>query len=249
MVINFEFYLFLATILSGLMWLIHRLLPMKNFLMSIMATVGSLFGVLLLVLVIRSFLAEPFRIPSGSMLPTLEIGDFILVNKFAYGLRLPVFRKQIWDFGKPQHGDVVVFKYPRNPSQDFIKRVVGVAGDTIEYKNKVVYVNGVKVGQEVIGKADEFRSYPAMKLEETLPDRKYEIYVYPTGYTGNGKWEVPSGHYFVMGDNRDNSNDSRVWGFVPETNLIGHAFLVWMHWNLDDFPNVIDFSRIGKSID
>ena len=191
----------------------------------------SFFPVLFLVLMLRSFLFEPFQIPSGSMLPTLKIGDFILVNKFDYGLRLPVLGDTVFEVGGPKRGDVMVFKYPEDPRINFIKRVVGIPGDTVEYRNKVVYVNGeaqtlapvVPNGSLVIPPLTE-------EVTERLDDREHRIWRRMTQGRDFGPIQIPAGQYFVMGDNRDNSNDSRVWGFVDDSLIVGRAFAVWMHW-------------------
>jgi len=191
----------------------------------------SFFPVLFLVLLLRSFLFEPFQIPSGSMLPTLKIGDFILVNKFDYGLRLPVLGKTIYEVGQPSRGDVMVFKYPEDPNINFIKRVVGIPGDTVEYRNKVVYVNGamqtltrvVPDGSLVVPPLTE-------EASEELGDREHRIWRRMTQGRDFPPIQIPEGQYFVMGDNRDNSNDSRVWGFVDDSLIVGRAFAVWMHW-------------------
>ncbi|CAI8393688.1 MAG: signal peptidase I [Litorivicinaceae bacterium] len=191
----------------------------------------SFFPVLFLVLLLRSFLFEPFQIPSGSMLPTLKIGDFILVNKFDYGLRLPVLGKTIYEVGQPSRGDVMVFKYPEDPNINFIKRVVGIPGDTVEYRNKVVYVNGamqtltsvVPDGSLVVPPLTE-------EASEQLGGREHRIWRRMTQGRDFPPIQIPEGQYFVMGDNRDNSNDSRVWGFVDDSLIVGRAFAVWMHW-------------------
>ncbi|MCY4472308.1 MAG: signal peptidase I [Kistimonas sp.] len=195
----------------------------------------SVFPVLLLVLVLRSFLYEPFQIPSGSMEPTLDIGDFILVDKHAYGLRLPVTGTKVLDTGKPERGDVMVFRQPGHPQTNFIKRVVGLPGDRITYRQKTLYINGERVvaeptelppGEHLAGGEDMRllseklgKATHLVKNDMGLPNHQAE-----------GRWQVPPGHYFVMGDNRDRSNDSRFWGFVPEANLVGKAIYIWMHW-------------------
>lgn len=202
----------------------------------------SFFPVLFLVLVLRSFLFEPFQIPSGSMLPTLKIGDFILVNKFDYGLRLPVVGTTVVELGKPERGDVMVFKYPEDPRINFIKRVVAVPGDVVEYRDKVLYINGLELTLTPVA-PDGSLTLPAL-TEEALE---------PLGQDGHRIWRrmtagrdlppvtVPAGQYFVMGDNRDNSNDSRVWGFVDDSLIVGRAFMVWMHWeSLLSIPSFSD---------
>ncbi|MDA8632022.1 signal peptidase I [Litoricolaceae bacterium] len=202
----------------------------------------SFFPVLFLVLILRSFLFEPFQIPSGSMLPTLKIGDFILVNKFDYGLRLPVLGQTIVEFGEPKRGDVMVFKYPEDTRINFIKRVVGIPGDTVEYRNKVVYVNGEAQTLTVMA-LDGSVMMPALTEEasEQLGDREYRIWRRMTQGRNFGPIQIPEGQYFVMGDNRDNSNDSRVWGFVDDSLIVGRAFAVWMHWeSLLSIPSFSD---------
>ncbi len=209
----------------------------------------SFFPVFLIVLVLRSFLVEPFRIPSGSMMPTLLIGDFILVNKFTYGIRLPITDKKVIELGSPERGDVVVFRFPEDPSTPFIKRVVGLPGDKISYYEKVLYVNGEKVGQELIGTFSVSGSglaHTGASLRiEALGDRSHKILIQPGAPSLEGSKVVPQGHYFVLGDNRDNSRDSRFWGTVPDDHLIGKAFVIWMNW---DWGYGINWSRIGDSI-
>ena len=209
----------------------------------------SFFPVLALVFVLRSFLIEPFQIPSESMVPTLEVGDFIAVNKFTYGIRLPVFRTKILDINQPERGDVVVF-FPPNEERYFIKRLVGLPGDTVEYVDHVLHINGLAIENTLV-RYDEAASRlfgcPAKYgfFEETLGDSKYTTRkcLQPGGYSRQGTWVVPEGHYFMMGDNRDNSHDSRAWAssFVPEENIVGKAFAVWMHW-ADGLPS---FGRAG----
>ena len=212
----------------------------------------SFFPVILIVLVLRSFLIEPFRIPSGSMIPTLKVGDFILVNKFSYGIRLPVIDLKIINVSKPKRGDVVVFRYPKNPSIDYIKRVIGLPGDKVSYIGKNVYVNGKRMVASMIGTYTETKDGmpipSANRLNEDLENNVvHEILIDSTRPSFSGEWLVPEDNYFVMGDNRDNSNDSRFWGTVPEENLVGKAFMVWMNWNFED--GGIEWSRIGNSID
>jgi signal peptidase I len=210
----------------------------------------SFFPVILAVLLLRSFLVEPFRIPSGSMMPTLLVGDFILVNKFAYGIRLPVLNTKVIDIDEPERGDVVVFRYPKDPSVDYIKRVVGLPGDTVSYANKVVYVNGRPAGQVpagvYLGEGSGVSMSGASKRREQLGDVQHDILVMPRTPGVEGRYVVGEGEYFVMGDNRDNSNDSRYWGTVPEENLVGKAFRIWMNW--DSANGGIDWDRIGMKI-
>ena len=210
----------------------------------------SFFPVFLIVLLLRSFLIEPFRIPSGSMMPTLLVGDFILVNKFVYGIRLPVSDYKLFEVSQPERGDVVVFRYPLDPSTPFIKRVVGLPGDRIAYYNKVLYINGQQADQRLLGTYTGHGSGANMTgaslKQETLKPITHPILI-QTGYPSvDGKLVVPEGHYFVLGDNRDNSRDSRYWGTVPEELLIGKAFAVWMNW---DLGNGIDWTRVGTSIE
>ncbi|WP_017430548.1 signal peptidase I [Vreelandella jeotgali] len=191
----------------------------------------SFFPVLLVVLIVRSFIVEPFQIPSGSMRPTLKVGDFILVNKYAYGLRLPVLNTEVLDVGEPERGDVMVFRYPEEPSVNFIKRVVGLPGDHIRYEGKQLYINGEEVTKSLEEKGPD-ASPRQLLLDETLGDTHHALYNNPLDPGPQMREiEVPDGKYFMMGDNRDHSNDSRYWGFVPEENIVGRAFAVWMHWD------------------
>lgn len=207
----------------------------------------SFFPIFVIVLLLRSFLVEPFRIPSGSMIPTLLVGDFILVNKFTYGIRLPVLNWKIIDLDEPQRGDVVVFRYPLDPSTPFIKRVVGLPGDTVRYENKSLYINGEKVTEvpqgSYLGVRSAAQHTGADLFIEQLGEVEHPIIVTPTMPTINGEFKVPAGQYFVLGDNRDNSRDSRFWGYVPDANLIGRAFFIWMNW--DRGP---ELKRIGTTI-
>ena len=219
---------------------------------------AGLFPVILIVFLLRSFLFEPFKIPSGSMIPTLLVGDLILVNKFHYGVRLPVINKKIIDNHDPQRGDVMVFRYPVDPRQDYIKRVVGIPGDEVVFQNQALTINGKPVPLKSLGDfydEDSLRYEP--QFSEALGEGEHKLLVNPKRqayygpdpksfpmhencrYTAEGvSCKVPAGHYFMMGDNRDNSMDSRYWGFVPEANIVGRAFFVWMN-----FGNV---GRIGR---
>jgi signal peptidase I len=204
----------------------------------------SFFPVLLIVLVLRSFLVEPFQIPSGSMIPTLEVGDFILVNKYTYGLRLPVVGTKIVEMNEPERGEVMVF-IPPHDKRYFIKRIVGLPGDTIRYEDKVLSVNGEQILSEVIDSVQiempNGMEQSGVLLNETLGEVQHRTQIVSTPARDGGRnvWVVPEGHYFMMGDNRDNSADSRVWGTVPEENIVGKAFAVWMHkepgWSLPTF--------------
>ena len=223
----------------------------------------SFFPVILTVFFIRSFLVEPFKIPSGSMIPTLQVGDFILVNKFTYGIRLPIVNQKIVQINDPKRGDVMVFHYPENPSVDYIKRVVGVPGDIVEYRDKHLTINGVEQVQVADGDYNYVESglnfVHTEKRIETLGDKKHALLINPdmpnvhlssvADFKGHEncvynedmvRCRVPAGNYFMMGDNRDNSRDSRYWGFVPDNQIVGRAFLVWM--------NFADMKRIGQSI-
>ena len=213
-------------------------------------TCRSFFPILLIVLILRSFVAEPFRIPSGSMMPTLLHGDFILVNKFTYGIRLPVLHAKILDTGAPRRGDVAVFRFPVNPADDYIKRIIGLPGDRIEYRNKTVFVNDRPMRQTSKGVYRGAGSNSVMNgipvFSEDLEEIRHDVMITYPRYNIPIIEVVPENHYFVMGDNRDHSSDSRRWGFVPEENLVGRAFLVWMNW--DFAGKKFDFGRIGKKI-
>jgi len=194
------------------------------------------FPVLALVLVLRSFLVEPFQIPSGSMEPTLIKGDFILVNKFSYGFRLPVLGTKVIEMSNPERGDVMVFIPPHDPRY-FIKRVVGLPGDRIQYRNKRLTINGKLVDEKLIGRYPSNAPKVSVYQEHDYPIQQYN----GIPSRGDGEWLVPQGHYFMMGDNRDNSGDSRFWGFVPDENIVGKAFAVWMHW--ESWTGLPSFSR------
>ncbi len=264
---DFALILFVLSVVTGVLWFYDvfkaRKLRPKGAPDPWWVEYGaSFFTVILPIFLLRSFLVEPFRIPSGSMIPTLQIGDFILVNKYQYGVRLPVINKKIVEVGSPQRGDVFVFRYPQDPSQDYIKRVVGLPGDKIEYINKRLTVNGVEVpvtpvGEYVQGIDAETRL--TEKLGDVThdilnnPDRSDEPGSIPHPFSENCVRSakglictVPAGHYFAMGDNRDNSADSRVWGFVPDENIVGKAFFIWFHIdNILPFPKGVSFDRIG----
>lgn len=252
---DFSFFLLLGTVVTGVIWGGYLLtLKAKGQVSDEVAEpvvvdyARSFFPVLLIVLLLRSFLAEPFRIPSGSMMPTLLVGDFILVNKFTYGIRLPVINKKIIPMGEPKRGDIVVFRFPKNPTVDYIKRVIGVPGDKIAYENKKLTINGQPVGQVPLGRYQGSGQGEDMtgaeQLLENLHGIEHSILVRPDSLPADSVYEVPKGHYFVMGDNRDNSNDGRYWGFVPEGNLVGKAFFIWMSWDWER-SGIIGFDRLG----
>ncbi|MDX1572592.1 MAG: signal peptidase I [Methylophaga sp.] len=252
---SFPAIMVLLVAVTGLIWLVDRLFWAKHRSIDskepvVVEYARSFFPIILLVLVIRSFIAEPFRIPSASMLPTLHIGDFILVNKFSYGIRLPVINNKILDTGSPERGDVAVFRYPQQPEIDYIKRIVGLPGDRIGYFDKTLYINGEPVRQEAIDESTLNSTQISASSElfyEYLDTDKHTIAIETNRPGAEGELVVPEGHYFVMGDNRDNSNDSRVWGPVPESHLVGKAFMIWMSWDWQ--AGGIVWSRLGQGID
>jgi len=273
---NFALILFLLTFVTGILWAVDRLHFRKKRATDApepawVEYAASFFPVLLVVFLLRSFVAEPFKIPSSSMRPTLEVGDFILVNKFAYGLRLPIVEAKFVPLGEPQRGDVVVFRYPVNPSQDFIKRVVGVGGDVVTYQDKKLTVNGRPLPQTRDGTysyLENLRFETLERFKETARNgvgtHEYTIGINPQAapvypqnvrpfpgrenceYNDRGfTCKVPQGQYFMMGDNRDNSDDSRYWGFVPDDHVRGKAFFIWFNW--DDISSLA-FKRVGSGI-
>lgn len=241
-------------------------------------TSKSIFPVIAFVLILRSFIYEPFQIPSGSMMPTLLVGDFILVEKFSYGIKDPVWRSTLKETGKPERGDVAVFKYPENPKIDYIKRIVGLPGDRIVYRNKQLYIQAacaegqspcpeLKAVERVSVNRGEFSQdgTPLLRFKEQIGDVTHDILINPSrpdmiNYYHRQEnvplteFIVPEGQYFAMGDNRDNSTDSRFWGFVPEHNLVGKAVAIWISFEFDrtqaDFlpawiPTGVRFNRVG----
>ncbi|AYH44719.1 signal peptidase I [Azoarcus sp. DN11] len=258
---NFALVLFLLLVATAILWAIDRFYARKRRAPGAptpwwVEYGASFFPVILIVFGLRSFIVEPFKIPSGSMIPTLLVGDFILVNKWTYGIRLPVINKKIIEVNKPRRGDVMVFRYPADPSMDYIKRVVGLPGDKIEYIDKHLRINGEPVA---MSPQDDYlhpdRLYYSPRFSEKLGTVEHSVLIerdvppfvpqvldYPhrencTYTTAGVRCTVPEGHYFVMGDNRDASSDSRVWGFVPDENIVGKAFFIWFNFN--------DMKRIG----
>ena len=262
---NFEVVLFILLVVAGFFWICDRLYFRKfreagEDRPAFLEYTAGFFPIILIVFVIRSFLFEPFNIPSGSMIPTLRIGDLILVNKFEYGIKLPIIDYKLVSINKPARGDVAVFRWPRDVSLDYIKRVVGLPGDTIQYKEKQLKVNGVLVTKSrTVDYLDPSTFKVSQQFEENFQDTRYtvlndigvvdfyfdeKIFKNHCNRIVNGiSCVVPEKHYFVLGDNRDNSSDSRYWGFVPEGNLVGKAVLIW--FNIYD---ILDghFGRLGS---
>lgn len=294
----FSLILVALTLVTGLVWLFDSLFFAKKRKARLQAeanasgasygedpqlpylvdTSQQIFPVIAFVLVLRSFIYEPFQIPSGSMMPTLLVGDFILVEKFSYGIKDPVFRSKLVETGAPERGDVVVFKYPEDTSVDYIKRVIGMPGDTVVYQNKQVYIKPkcddatkncgkLKAVPLTFKERGEFVQDMAklMRYTEDLDGKQHDILRHPMReispanfYTQPGtrsnEWIVPEGQYFVLGDNRDNSRDSRFWGFVPDENLVGKAVAIWISFeferNASDMlptwiPTGVRFERAG----
>lgn len=295
----FSIFLVALTVASGFIWLVDSLMfaSKRRDRMAIAAgpggatsaleqdtqlpwlvdTAQQIFPVIAFVMILRSFFYEPFQIPSGSMMPTLLVGDFILVEKFTYGLKDPVMRKKFFDMGEPERGDVVVFKFPPQPHLDYIKRVVGLPGDTVIYRNKQLQVKPAcnttencapfqTMDLKFESRGEAFHQFaPLEKYTEQLGDVSHQIYrtqgrartsrYYPQPGTQSDEWIVPEGHYFVMGDNRDNSEDGRFWGFVPEANLVGKAVAIWISFEFDRVPSSwvpqwiptgVRFERVGS---
>ena len=250
---DFALLLVVLTAVSGFIWLGEVVLrklkdegaaPSQN---VVVDYARSFFPVLFLVLVVRSFLFEPFRIPSSSMLPTLLVGDFIFVNKYTYGLRLPVLHTKIFEISEPERGDVMVFRLPSDPRVNYIKRLVGMPGDRVVYRNKRLYINGELVDLVDNSTFERDGRPPAALFTEQLGDIEHDILLEPFSPGREGVYKVPQGHYFVMGDNRDNSQDSRFpqVGYVPAENIVGKAVRIWMNWSIPAAPK---WERIGRKV-
>ncbi len=264
---DFALIMFSLLVVTGSIWLLDRFVLQTRRKEKAepwwVEYAKSFFPVILAVFLLRSFLVEPFKIPSGSMIPTLQVGDFILVNKFTYGIRLPIIGQKIVEINNPERGDVMVFHYPENPSIDYIKRIVGLPGDVVVYRGKQLSVNGVVQQQQSEGEynyVDNGLSFVhTNRYSEKLDGRTHAILQNPDipglhlssvaefpqreqcNYSHDEmRCTVPAGHYFMLGDNRDNSRDSRYWGFVPDKLIVGKAFFVWMNFN--------DLKRIGLTI-
>lgn len=255
---DFSFFLVTATLITGIMWggfLLYLKMAGKQHPEDQpypwpFEYARSFFPVVLIVMLLRSFLFEPFRIPSGSMMPTLLIGDFIIVNKFVYGIRIPVINRKVVSMDEPSRGDIVVFRFPKDPTVDYIKRVIGLPGDRIVYRDKQISINGKPVEQVLLGdyqgEGKGAHMTGALQLDEDLEGIRHHILIRDGQPSVEGEFIVPDQHFFMMGDNRDNSNDSRYWGFVPETHLVGKAVLIWMNWDTDN--GGINLSRPGTLI-
>lgn len=264
MIFDFSFILVAATAVTGLIWALDSWLFKSKRLAAagpgnamndvegarepvVVEYARSFFPVILIVLLIRSFLFEPFRIPSDSMMPTLLDGDFIFVNKFSYGLRLPVMNLKLVSIGDPQRGDVIVFRLPKDPATNYIKRLVGLPGDHVVVRGQNLYINGERVKVDLDGIYHGHGHDGAQLATEHLGQADHQVLFLPDRYTRDYDRVVPAGEYFFMGDNRDNSRDSRFSevGFVPERNLVGKAVRIWLNW---DLPAAPIWDRIGAAI-
>ncbi len=254
--LNFELILFYAVVISGaialldiIFWAPKRKKSSTN-MPVIIDYARSFFPILLLVFAVRSFAFEPFRIPSGSLKPTLLIGDFILVNKFSYGIRLPVLHTKVLTFNEPKRGDIVVFREPPTESRDLIKRVIGIPGDHVSYKDKTLYINGKEISQQFekysTDEEDGYGPWQVAQKQENLLGVKHQIFQIPAKENDDFDVIVPAGNYFMMGDNRDMSADSRVWGLLPDKNIIGKATYIWMSYDKPTHP--IRWNRLGGKI-
>lgn len=249
---NFALILVLLSFVSGFIYLLDIIFWAKKRAPGqkpgrIIEYSRSFFPVFFIVLLLRSFLVEPFRIPSGSLEPTLLVGDFVAVNKFAYGLRLPVLEKKVVSISHPKTGEIAVFRWPPDPSYDYIKRVIGVPGDRVSYHNKTLTINGKEVPRTFVEYTiDESSGKEVSKYKENLNGVVHNIFIRADVPSADFDIVVPEGNYFMMGDNRDDSADSRYWGFVPDAYLRGKAFLVWMSWNSK--TDNLRWSKIGRLI-
>lgn len=249
---NFALVLVILSFVSGFIYLLDVLFWAKKRSShqkpsKIVEYSRSFFPVFFIVLLLRSFVIEPFRIPSGSLEPTLLVGDFLAVNKFSYGFRLPVWEKKVISVANPKTGEIAVFRWPPDPSFDYIKRVIGVPGDKVSYHNKILTINGQQMKQTFKEyTTDESSGKAVAKYSENLNGVVHDIYLRPEAPAVDFDVTVPEGHYFMMGDNRDDSADSRFWGFVADRYLRGKAFIVWMSWNSK--TGTIRWSKIGSII-
>ncbi|KUJ84367.1 signal peptidase I [Microbulbifer flavimaris] len=247
--INFPLILLWLVVITGAIWLVDSLFFARRRQQDaeepvLVEYAKSFFPVLAIVFILRSFVVEPFQIPSRSMVPTLQVGDFILVNKYAYGLRLPISRKKVLDIGEPERGDVMVFFPPHMNETYYIKRVIGLPGDEIRIEDNVLYINGERASQELIQALPPANPQVEVMWEEIDGERHLMArHIEPSRFA-NFSGVVPEGHYFMVGDNRDNSLDSREWGFVPERDIVGKAFAIWMHW--EDLFSLPSFERVGS---
>ena len=256
----FALFMIVILLVTGFIWLLDILVLRKSRVVGasepiVVEYAKSFFPVILVVFFVRSFIVEPFKIPSGSMMPTLLAGDYILVNKFTYGLRVPILNNTFFQIDHPTRGDVFVFHYPPEPSIDYIKRVVGLPGDKIRYQDKHLTINGKLLAVQDLGNYEYMlpglNNMTATHYKEQLGNVQHDILIHDVvgnydadtigaKFANDEEIIVPAGHYLAMGDNRDNSSDSRVWGFVPERNLVGKAFYIWMNFDQG--------SRIGTAI-
>ncbi len=259
---NFTLGLFVAVVVTGLLWLVDRIYlrrrrPPEARIPAILDYARSFFPVLLAVFLIRAFLVEPFQVPSGSMLPTIRVGDFLLVNKFSWGIRLPLVHTQLTSGSPVKAGDIMVFRYPKNPRVDYIKRVVGLPGDTIEVRGNRLYINGKLVPQKFVGPfnyhpegpGEDGMVIPTKEYAQTLGGHTFHIIEFntPETHMNFGPYKVPPNCYFMMGDDRDNSNDSRFWGCVPRRNIVGKAMFVWFSWDAQTWS--VRWNQIGRALD
>lgn len=252
MSIDFPFWLLTATFATGFIVFVDKIYcyftyTKNNFQLPegmprLVDYAKSFFPVLLFVLILRSFIFEPFRVPTGSLEPTVNKGDFIISNKFVYGLRLPIWGHKLYSMNLPKNGDIAIFRVPVDKKTWMVKRVIGIPGDKIDYVNKKLIVNGIAANYQFLGTekdTDDGVNYRAVKsYEEELFGKKHKIYNTDSRMSQDFHIVVPPDHYFMMGDNRDNSDDSRYWGFVPEPNLEGKAIVVWLSWDQFDWTNI-----------